>query len=49
VSAIQTAIDAGLFVHVRVVSGVGFGGFLGEVIGYDGNKFVFNDPDAGVG
>ena len=81
VSAMQTAIDAGLFVHVRVVSGVGFGGFLGEVqpkgkrtrqkladvdkkgkpkpitkyeehsvlvIGYDGNKFVFNDPDAGV-
>ncbi len=81
VDAMQTAIDAGLFVHVRVVSGVGFGGFLGQVqptgkrsrqrlsdkdkkgkdkpitkyeehsvlvIGYDNNKFVFNDPDAMV-
>ncbi len=81
VGRMQKAIDAGQLLHVRVVSGVGFGGKLGApnkkatrvksqlpkkdskgnpkaitgfeehsllVIGFDQDKFVFNDPDANV-
>lgn len=70
VAKTQRALDAGLVVHARVLSGVGYGtapevnpdpnatptrieGGPPEehsllLIGYDGNQFVFNDPDAAV-
>ena len=67
VAGLQTALDAGLLVHARLLSGVGLGSvpvpaedaarrlpiempIAGEhsvlIIGFDGNRFVFNDPDA---
>ncbi len=70
VAQMQSALDAGQLIHVRVMSGVGAGtdpdvradpsarriplGIAPPeehsllIIGFDGNQFVFHDPDAAV-
>jgi hypothetical protein len=67
VAGLKRALDGGLMVHARVLSGVGLGSSApaanpngrktalpippaGEhsvlIIGFDGDRFVFSDPDA---